>query len=318
MTTLDEWWTIEMDKHPFVQWDTTHAHKLGAPTWNGKLRTLEDMRRTRICTMVDRVGFPAVEVRCSSYGRSFESWDLIVWRDHPAHASVPEKDGWSRCPTCNERIEREQKVRDEAIAKQRDYAGQHRDELREQASIPEHYQDKTFGTWRSDTPQQKQACEAAWFYADRFKQQARKLGRCMLLTGNMGTGKTHLACAIAHELVARGNSVRFTTATEMLDRIRATYDSKNRTETKHAALSAFADVDLLIVDELGMSWGTDSEKLELFAIFNSRYNTRRPTLICTNAAPEEVRTMLGERIYDRLTEQGCDLIRFDWDSRRSS
>jgi DNA replication protein DnaC len=83
-------------------------------------------------------------------------------------------------------------------------------------------------------------------------------------------------------------------------------------------LSAFADVDLLIVDELGMSWGTDSEKLELFAIFNARYNTRRPTVIATNSAPEDVRSMLGERIYDRLTEQGCDLIRFDWDSRRSS
>ena len=318
MTSLEEWLTKELAEHPFIEWDTERCHAMGAPTWRGKLRTLEDMRRTKICTTVQVDQMTKLETRCPSYGRSFVAWDLIVWRDHRAHADKSEAVGWSRCPECNRRIEREQGDYTARQQELHDYAAKERTERREHAAIPDRYADKTFGTWQSATPQQKQACDAAWHYADKFKVAARKSGRCMLMTGNMGTGKTHLSCAIAHELLSRGMTVIYTTAMEMLDRVRSTYDAKNRRETKHDALSAFADADLLIVDELGMSWGTDSERVELFSIFNSRYNTKRPTLISCNVAPEQVRAILGERIYDRITEQGCDLIRFDWESRRSS
>jgi DNA replication protein DnaC len=318
MTTLAEWVTLEIDKHPFMNWDTPRAHELGAPTWKGQLRTAEDLRRTKICTTMDIDPMTKMQIKCRNYGRPYVAWDLIIWRDHPAHADKPESAGWSRCPECNARIEREQSRWQEQQGEKHNYAAQAQTKRMEEAAIPERYEDKTFGTWQSASEPQKKACEAAWHYADKFKAVARKLGRCMLMTGNMGTGKTHLACAVAHELLARGMTVCYTTAMEMLDRIRATYDPKNRTETKHAALSAYADVDLLIVDELAMSWGSESEKVELFSVFNARYNTKRPTLLACNASPEQVRDLLGERIYDRITEQGCDLIRFDWDSRRSA
>lgn len=318
MTSLEEWLTTEVAKHPFIEWDTPTCHAKGAPTWHGKLRTVDDLKRTRICTTMHVDEMTKVEVRCPNYGRSFVSWDLIVWRDHPAHADKSETAGWSRCPECNNRIEREQGAWSQRQTELHNYAAKEQRERQEQAAIPERYQDKTFATWQSSTDAQKQACDAAWHYADKFRIAARKTGRCMLLTGNMGTGKTHLSCAIAHELLSRGMTVIYTTAMEMLDRLRSTYDSKNRSETKNAALSAFSGADLLVIDELGMSWGTDSERVELFGIFNARYNTRRPTLISCNVPPEQVRAILGERIYDRITEQGCDLIRFDWDSRRSS
>lgn len=318
MTSLAEWLTDEIAQHPFINWESNHCYALGAPTWRGKLRTLEDMKRTKICTTVHVDHMTKIETRCPSYGRSFVAWDLIVWRDHRAHAEKNEAVGWSRCPECNKRIEREQGAWAERQEELHDYAAKERSERKQLASIPERYADKTFQTWQSTTDQQKQACEAAWHYADRFKTAARKTGRCMLLTGNMGTGKTHLSCAIAHEILSRGMSVIYTTAMEMLDRLRSTYDTKSRSETKNEALAAFADADLLIIDELGMSWGTDSERVELFGIFNARYNTKKPTLISCNVAPEEVRVILGERIYDRITEQGCDLIRFDWQSMRSA
>jgi DNA replication protein DnaC len=318
MTSLEEWLTTELARHPFIEWDTPRCHELGAPTWNGKLRTLQDMQRTKICTTKHTDPMSGIDVRCANYGQSFTSWDLIVWRDHRAHVGKSDSAGWSRCPECDRRIQQEQGAWAERQQELHNYAAQAQRQRTEQAAIPERYVGKTFATWSSSSDAQKQACDAAWHYADKFRTAARKTGRCMLLTGNMGTGKTHLACAIAHELLSRGMSVVYTTAMEMLDRLRATYDTKNRKETKHEALEQFAEADLLVVDELGMSWGTDSERVELFAIFNARYNTKRPTLIACNVAPEQVRAILGERIYDRITEQGCDLIRFDWDSRRSA
>ncbi len=74
--------------------------------------------------------------------------------------------------------------------------------------------------------------------------------------------------------------------------------------------------DLLILDEVGVQFGSDTEKLILFDVLNERYERRRPTILMTNLTLEEVADFLGDRIIDRLREDGGEFIPFDWESHR--
>jgi DNA replication protein DnaC len=54
----------------------------------------------------------------------------------------------------------------------------------------------------------------------------------------------------------------------------------------------------------------------MFDILNERYEKRHPSLLLSNLTPGEVKTFLGERVYDRLREDGGQCVPFDWESYR--
>lgn len=51
-------------------------------------------------------------------------------------------------------------------------------------------------------------------------------------------------------------------------------------------------------------------------MLNERYEKRRPTLMLSNLGLDDVRAFLGDRIFDRLREDGGESIVFDWESYR--
>lgn len=74
--------------------------------------------------------------------------------------------------------------------------------------------------------------------------------------------------------------------------------------------------DLLILDEVGVQHGSDTEKLILFEIINGRYEAARPTIVISNLDAAGLEQFLGERAFDRLREGGGRLVVFDWESHR--
>ena len=66
-----------------------------------------------------------------------------------------------------------------------------------------------------------------------------------------------------------------------------------------------------------MQFGSDTEKLILFDVLNERYEKRRPTLLLSNLVVDDVQAYLGERIFDRLREDGGEAVAFDWESHRA-
>lgn len=84
--------------------------------------------------------------------------------------------------------------------------------------------------------------------------------------------------------------------------------------------------DLLILDEVGVQFGSDTERLLLFDILNERYERRRPTILMSNLALDDaeeggrvvpgIKSYLGERVFDRLREDGGQSVVFDWPSHR--
>lgn len=185
------------------------------------------------------------------------------------------------------------------------------------ALIPKRFAGKTFAWYIPETPEQQKALNTCMRYAAEFKQIAAA-GRCLLLLGKPGTGKTHLSVAIANEIMARSSDTAvYRTIGSVLQAIRATYDhSSDQSESK--ILSSLISPSLLILDEIGVSKEkpSDFELTTLFAIINGRYEELRPTVIVSNLDAKALASAIGERCADRLREGGVIVIPFEWESQR--
>lgn len=187
--------------------------------------------------------------------------------------------------------------------------------LVQRAAIPQRFQSRTFANYVASTDGQARALRVATAYAEGWAE-VRERGTCLIFSGKAGTGKTHLACAIANFLLAKGVASLFTTVSDAMRAIKRSYDP-GIALTETDALRAFVDPSLLIFDEVGGSKGTEHETQLMFDIINKRYESCRPTIVLTNLDPAALRDHLGERVTDRLREGGGKLIPFSWESHRS-
>jgi len=221
---------------------------------------------------------------------------------------------WTKCPTCSAEAIAKTREAEEANARIERMAAWQRKIGK--AGIPERFRDRTLETYVARTEGQQRALAFAQSYADGF-DDALKAGRCALFVGKPGTGKTHLAVGIGLQIMARNaRSVLFSTVMRAVRRVKDTW-SRGSTQSESEAIESLVFPDLLILDEVGVQFGSDTEKLILFDVLNERYERRRPTLLLSNLASNEVQAFLGERIFDRLREDGGKFIPFDWDSHRA-
>jgi len=219
---------------------------------------------------------------------------------------------WTRCPKCAEeermlenKLKEEEARRQRRILWERKIGG---------AGIPERFKDKTLESFIAETPEQKRVLEIAKEYAENFSEVLRT-GRCLIFTGRPGTGKTHLAIGIALHVMKENRTVLFTTTMRALRRIKDTW-SNCSTETESQAVATFTTPDLLILDEVGVQSGSEFEKNIIFDIMNERYENCRPTIVLSNLTKDELIAFLGERVFDRLREDGGKVVGFTWESYR--
>jgi DNA replication protein DnaC len=184
-----------------------------------------------------------------------------------------------------------------------------------QAGIPERFRDRSLDTFIATGEGQKHALEVCKRYAEHFQDVSRR-GSCILMCGKPGTGKTHLAVGIGvHVLEKLRKTVLFTTVMRAVRMVKETYN-KNSERTEAQAIAELVYPDLLILDEVGVQFGSDTEKLILFEVLNERYEKRKPTIFLSNKDLDGIKAFLGERVYDRLREDGSEYISFTWDSYR--
>ena len=182
------------------------------------------------------------------------------------------------------------------------------------AAIPDRFQDRTLESYIATNPGQEKALAFSNDYAANFDQM-RKIGRCAIFVGKPGTGKTHLAVGIGLHIMRQNRTVLFTTVQRAIRSVKDTW-SKSNEMSEGQAIEQLAFPDLLIMDEVGVQFGSDFEKQIMFDVLNERYEKRRPTILLSNIAPGELAGYLGERVADRLREDGGKLIAFDWESHR--
>lgn len=229
----------------------------------------------------------------------FRDYAITSWADCPIHGRYAKTYGdelsqWEikcGCPSCfkNQMIEEQLKS----------------------AMIPPRFLTKTLDNFETAEEWQRKASAIIRSYVSDFDSVLSQ-GRCLILCGLPGTGKTHLACAYANEVIKQGHSASFTSVSKIIRTVRASWG----TGTEEDVLQTFSNVDLLVIDEVGVQAGTENEKQILFNILNERYNFMRPTVLISNLKQVEMKTALGERVWDRLKENGGKLINLTGDSFR--
>ena len=123
----------------------------------------------------------------------------------------------------------------------------------------------------------------------------------VLLLGNSGTGKTHLALALGLAACQKGHRVRFTTAAAMVHELMEAKDERRLLRFQ----KQMASYELLIVDELGFVPLSKSGAELLFEVFSQRYE-RGSTMVTSNLPFQEWTDVLGSErltgaLLDRLT-----------------
>ena len=264
----------------------------------------------------------ATETRtCKDHGPyEAKQWGLI---DPPRMHSPPApgmrwlfEPFWGNCPTCDAAWQRETDERDAEIrggTTIREMAFRAR---MLEAGIPRQFAEATIWNWTHSMDKQRRVWEWARDYASQHELVV-STGRSAVLYGHTGTGKTHLAIGILRHILEKGGTGLYTTAADMLARIKATY-ARAATETEPAVMDALTSVDLLVLDECGRQQDTEHERSLMFRVLDRRSADLRPTIVGSNLSREPLRAFLGEALVDRLRQRGGMFLLFDWGSARST
>ncbi len=159
------------------------------------------------------------------------------------------------------------------------------------------YADKTFQSFdrRPELPREEQQnLQEVLATAEAFADDPQKW---LVLMGEHGCGKTHLAAAIANRCVDRGRPVVFKEVPELLDHLRATYRPDSPV-TYDQLFEAVRGAPLLILDDLGTESASPWAQEKLHQIFNYRYAARLPTVITMSKTVEETDPHLASRMLD--------------------
>lgn len=133
----------------------------------------------------------------------------------------------------------------------------------------------------------------------------------ILMLGSPGCGKTHLASAILNA-VAKTCPGYYITARDLMDFMRKPKEDGNSTINR---MELLRHVSVLVVDEIGRSFGTDFERKTLRDIFDARQADGLPTILITNCDRPELATVLDETFVSRLKMLTYEL-EFNWDDYR--
>lgn len=134
------------------------------------------------------------------------------------------------------------------------------------------------------------AANAAYEYAQNPRQW-------LLLTGKYGTGKTHLAAAIANVRRERDDDVVFLTVPDLLDHLRNTF-SPTSDVTFDKLFNQIRNVPLLVLDDMGTESAKPWAQEKLFQILDHRYVAQLPTVITTAKQMNEINPRIANRLID--------------------
>ena len=142
-------------------------------------------------------------------------------------------------------------------------------------------------------PFQADSLERAYNHSWQF---AQTLNGWLLLQGNYGCGKTHLAAAIANYVVGIGVPTLFITVPDMLDMLRFAYGETSTTFEER--FEEIRRIELLILDDFGTQNATAWAQEKLFQIINYRYVNRLPLVVTTNLGTSDIEERIRSRFQD--------------------
>ncbi len=188
-------------------------------------------------------------------------------------------------------------------------------ENRIDCGVPKRNVGLTFEDFKCDTIEQQAAKTKVLNWKEKFDRNKNECPS-MIITGSVGTGKTMLASCLVNSVTEQYRSPA--RLIKLIDMIRALKETwrKDSEKTESRVIEILSNIPMLIIDEVGMSFDSDTEKMFIFDVIDGRYQNKLPTVIISNLNIEGIKNSMGERVVDRLRDGGGVLIGCDWPSMR--
>ncbi|MDX7162239.1 ATP-binding protein [Klebsiella pasteurii] len=254
-------------------------------------------------------------------------WGVGGWNsNHTSMASCPEHGDYerftlvgkdfrgretfkhSRCPACirSEQASVESGLRELRVSSLLDDAG-----------ITRRFGDCEFDNYLEINQEASRNLAACKRYANNWPA-VLEAGKSLVLTGSCGTGKNHLAVSLAKNIIRNHlASVELTDVMRLTRAVKSTW-RHNADTTEESVLDHYASLDLLIIDEVGVQFGSPTEMTILHEIINARYESVLPTILISNLPREQLKEFISDRIFDRVTDGGRNYLVFNWTSFRGN
>lgn len=140
---------------------------------------------------------------------------------------------------------------------------------------------RTFGNYDPQNDSERAGEALARDFAKMYLKGTLGARHSLIISGKPGTGKTHLAAAIANAIMSRYRYVTYRAYTDMLKDFRDTYSSRS-TVGESEILRKYSTCSLLIIDDLGKGNKSAWEINKLYEIIDARYRDCKSTVITTN------------------------------------
>lgn len=218
---------------------------------------------------------------------------------------------FDHCMTCVSEKDAEDKLikKKEYDARTIENERKHRENARVNAGISKRNLYKTFDDYICTNEGKTKAKNDCERYVKSFPTD-----KSLIMVGDVGTGKTLLASVMLDSLVDNYNC-EIIKIIDIIREIKRSWKKDSEFDDEDI-ISRFVGLDLLIIDEVGSQFGSDTEKLLIFDVIDGRYEDMKPTILISNLDIDGIKDVIGERCVDRLREGGGSMIAFDWESAR--
>jgi DNA replication protein DnaC len=170
-------------------------------------------------------------------------------------------------------------------------------DLLKDSKIPRHLMGCTFENFR--------VMNRSAGTAKNQAMSAAEHGNSLVLMGDPGLGKTHLAVAIVRHVIAKARSARFAPVVTLLDEMRSAIDENGI----DGVMRELRGVDCLVLDDIGVKKDTPWTGERLYELVNSRYNDQSQIIVTVNSSNlNDLRARIGTngaQIESRLLEMGA-------------